>query len=44
MQNLAKKYGEEKPFKDDKLINEIVEMTYPKVNDFFKNHVEAIHQ
>ena len=41
MQNLAKKYGKEKPFKDDELINEIVEMTYPKVNDFFKNHVEG---
>lgn len=39
MQNLAKKYGTEKPFKDIDLINEIVEMTYPEVGSFFNLHV-----
>ena len=41
MQDLAKKYGKEKPFKDNLLIDEIISMTYPEVADFFKNHVEG---
>ena len=41
MQDLAKKYGKEKPFKDNLLIDEIISMTYPQVADFFKNHVEG---
>ena len=41
MQDLAKRYGKEKPFKDDLLINEIISMTYPEVDVFFKNHVEG---
>jgi len=41
MQNLAKHYGSEKPFKDDELINEIVTMTYPEVETFFRTHVEG---
>lgn len=41
MQNLAKRYGTEKPFKDEDLIDEIVAMTYPEVKDFFKTHVEG---
>ena len=39
MKNLAKKYGKEKPFKDEELISEIVTMTYPEVGDFFETHV-----
>jgi predicted metalloprotease with PDZ domain len=41
MQNLAMRYGTEKPFKDDELINEIITMTYPEVGLFFKDHVEG---
>jgi len=39
MQNLAKKYGTEKPFNDSELIDEIVAMTYPEVGTFFTTHV-----
>jgi len=41
MKNLAKRYGTEKPFKDDTLIEEIVALTYPKIGDFFKKYVEG---
>ena len=41
MQNLAQRYGTEKPFQDDALIDEIVAMTYPEVGEFFKTHVEG---
>jgi predicted metalloprotease with PDZ domain len=39
MKELSKKYGKEKPFNDDDLLNEIVAMTYPEVDEFFKEHV-----
>ena len=39
MKNLAQKYGKEKPFKDEALIEEIVAMTYPEVGTFFTDHV-----
>jgi predicted metalloprotease with PDZ domain len=39
MKNLAKKYGKERPFKDEELIGEIVAMTYPEVGAFFEQHV-----
>lgn len=41
MRDLSKKYGAKKPFKDDEIIAEIVQMTYPAVGEFFKNHVEG---
>ena len=41
MQKLAKRYGSERPFKDDELFNEIIQMTYPEVGEFFVNHVEG---
>ena len=41
MKDLAKKYGAKKAFKDDEIIAEITEMTYPAVGEFFKNHVEG---
>ncbi|MGI9551541.1 MAG: peptidase M61 [Aurantibacter sp.] len=39
MKELSKKYGNNTPFKDDKLIDEIVVMTYPEIRDFFNTHV-----
>ena len=39
MKELTNKYGKNKPFEDDKLIDEIVAMTYPSLGDFFDNHV-----
>ena len=39
MKELSKKYGDMTPFKDDKLIDEIVAMTYPEVRTFFDAHV-----
>ncbi|MGI9532270.1 peptidase M61 [Lutimonas sp.] len=39
MKELANKYGVDRPFEDDKIIDEIVGMTYPSVGTFFTNHV-----
>lgn len=39
LKELSKKYGDAIPFKDDALISEIVEMTYPEVSNFFATHV-----
>jgi len=39
MKQLSQKYGENKPFKDDELFNEITEMTYPSVGEFLQTHV-----
>lgn len=39
MKELSTKYGVNKPFEDDKLIDEIVAMTYPSLRDFFDTHV-----
>lgn len=39
MKNLAQRYGNEKPFEDDALLDEIVAMTYPEVGSFFEKHV-----
>lgn len=36
---LAGKYGPDRPFKDDELIDEIVRMTYPEIGEFFDAHV-----
>lgn len=41
MKELSLKYGKDKPFDDDKIIQEITEMTYPSVGEFLKNHVEG---
>ena len=41
MKDLSEKYGAKKAFKDDEIIAEIVQMTYPAVGEFFKNHVEG---
>ncbi len=39
MKELSLKYGKNKPFEDDKLIEEITSMTYPAVGKFLKTHV-----
>ncbi len=39
MKELSLKYGKNKPFEDDKIIDEIIEMTYPSIRDFFNAHV-----
>lgn len=39
MKELSNKYGNNKPFEDDKLIDEITAMTYPSVGEFLKTHV-----
>lgn len=39
MKELSKKYGKDIPFEDDKLIDEIITMTYPEVRGFFDTHV-----
>lgn len=41
MKELSKKYGVDKPFEDDKLIDEITAMTYPSVGQFLRTHVEG---
>jgi len=39
MKELSLKYGKNKPFEDDKIIDEIVAMTYPSLREFFDAHV-----
>ncbi|MDO6807253.1 peptidase M61 [Zobellia galactanivorans] len=39
MKELSKKYGNDTPFEDDKLIDEIVAMTYPEIRTFFDTYV-----
>jgi predicted metalloprotease with PDZ domain len=39
MKELSNKYGKNRPFKDDKLFEEIVKMTYPSIGEFFETHV-----
>ncbi|MEO8150252.1 MAG: hypothetical protein ABI723_21640 [Bacteroidia bacterium] len=39
MMKLAEKYGDAKPFNDNDLINEIVDLTYPEVKNFFDRYI-----
>lgn len=39
MKELSKKYDGNRPFEDDRLIDEIVAMTYPEIRPFFDAHV-----
>lgn len=39
MQELTKRYGPDKPFKDADLFDEIVAITYPEIGVFFNTHV-----
>ncbi|EZH75391.1 peptidase M61 [Aquimarina atlantica] len=39
MKELSLKYGKNKPFNDDSIIEEITAMTYPAIGEFLKTHV-----
>ncbi|MCV9388891.1 M61 family metallopeptidase [Reichenbachiella ulvae] len=39
MIDLSKKYGKEQSFKDDELFDQITEMTYPEIGEFFDQYV-----
>jgi predicted metalloprotease with PDZ domain len=39
MKELSNKYGKNKPFNDDALIDEITAMTYPSIGEFFYTYV-----
>ena len=39
MKDLSIKFGQTKPFHDDEILAQIVEMTYPAVGTFFDNHL-----
>lgn len=39
MKKLNAKYGKDKPFDDDQLISDIVELTYPEIQDFFDTYI-----
>jgi len=39
MKELSNKYGKDRPFEDDKLFEEITQMTYPSIGEFFETHV-----
>ena len=39
MKQLSDKYGKDKPFDDEKIIEEIISMTYPSLKPFFYDHV-----
>lgn len=41
MKQLSDKYGKDRPFEDDELIPEIVEMTYPELETFFDRYVRG---
>ena len=41
MKQLSSKYGKDQPFQDDKLIDEIVEITFPQMEAFFKKYVSG---
>ena len=41
MKELSAKYGKNKPFNDDTIIEEITAMTYPSIGSFLKIHVEG---
>jgi len=39
MKKLNAKYGKDKPFDDDQLISDIVELTYPEIQNFFDTYI-----
>ena len=39
MKKLSKKYGKDKPFNDEDLIGDIVDLTYPEIQSFFDLYV-----
>jgi predicted metalloprotease with PDZ domain len=44
MEDLSKKFGIGKPFKDDELFDIITELTYPEIRNFFRYYVEGPKQ
>ena len=42
MKELSLRYGNNKPFEDDKIIDEITNMTYPAVGEFLQKHVVGV--
>jgi predicted metalloprotease with PDZ domain len=41
MKDLSAYYGKEKSFKDEDLFPQIVKLTYPEIDDFFRNYVSG---
>lgn len=41
MLELAKKYGQNKPFKDDQLFNDIISLTHPDIRDFIEKYISG---
>jgi predicted metalloprotease with PDZ domain len=41
MADLAKVYGKDKSFKDDELFDQIAQMTFPEIREFFARYVEG---
>ena len=39
--NLSDKYGQDKPFKDDELINEVEDLTYPEIGEYLNKYIVA---
>ena len=39
MKDLSARYGTDKPFEDDDLIPQIVDMTFPEIGDFFSTYI-----
>lgn len=41
MRDLSKRFGKDKPFKDDALFDVITEMTFPDIRAFFRDYIEG---
>lgn len=41
MRDLAKRYGKDKPFRDDELFDVITTMTFPEMRAFFSDYIEG---
>jgi len=41
MQDLSKKYGKDRSFKDEELIPHITQITYHEIGEFFRRHVQG---
>ena len=42
MMSLSKKFGPDKPFKDDELFELITQLTHPEIRNYFKDFVEGV--
>jgi predicted metalloprotease with PDZ domain len=42
--DLSKKFGKDKPFKDEELFDEITKLTYPEIGDFLKRYVGGVEK